>query len=108
MGILNVVTAENTDTNTHIHLEGKSLKEIEREVETDLSWNSTRFKWNQTETVVLVWYKKSGPLQIQVNFKPLISSTIYQLLWGKMEYKFCYECDTTFFENGYLIGLLSS
>ena len=41
MGILNIVTAENTDTNTHIHLEGKGLKEFEREMETYLSWNST-------------------------------------------------------------------
>ena len=71
MGILNIVTAENTDTNTHIHLEGKSLKQIEREVETYLSWNSMQCKRNLTKIVVHVWYKKSGPLQIQVILKLL-------------------------------------
>ena len=42
--------------------------------------------------------QKVWALQILVDFKPL----------GKMEHKFCYECDATFFENVYLVGLLSS
>ena len=46
--------------------------------------------------------QKVWALQILVDFKPLISSP------KKMEQKICYECDATFFENVYLIGLLSS
>ena len=48
--------------------------------------------------------QKVWALQILVDFKPLISSP----KWLKMEQKICYECDATFFENVYLVGLLSS